>query len=164
MDTAVRFPEGQLLAALAAVSDHWSAPTGPDEPNPNYRVVPLVTGGQSQPPADPFEFVLGVFAPVWSAWISRIEPGGLIHPHIDAGPYRERWQVPIQPAGLLNGVEAVAGVPFRVEQWKPHWVENESDRPRIHLVIDRDLMVDGREVPFQRLPAKRLNHIRKGGK
>lgn len=151
MDTAARFSAGQLLAALTAVSDHWSAPTGPDDANPNYRLVSLVTGGQFWIPAAPFRFVLDSFAPVWVAWISRIEPGGLIHPHIDQGPYRERWQVPIQPAGLMNGVEAVAGVPFRVKQWEPHSVENATDRARIHLVIDRNVMVDSRATPFQRL-------------
>lgn len=149
MDTAARFQEDELLSALAAVSDHWSAPTGPDDANPNYRVVSLVTGGQYQPPADAFGFVLDEFAPIWSAWVSRVEPGGLIHRHADAGPYRERWQVPIQPAGMMNGAEAVAGVPFRVEQWEPHSVENATDRPRIHLVIDRDVMVDSRPTPFQ---------------
>lgn len=152
MGTVARFPAGQLLSALAAVSDHWSPPTGPDDTNPNYRVVSLVTGGESwAPAAAPFMFVLDTFAPVWSAWVSCIEPGGLIHPHIDQGPYRERWQVPIQPAGLMNGAEAVAGVPFRVKQWEPHSVENTTDRSRIHLVIDRDVMVDSRPTPFQRL-------------
>ncbi len=150
MDAAARFPEGQLLSALAAVSDHWSAPTGPDDANPNYRVVSLVTGGQFWAPAAPFMFVLDTFAPVWSAWVSRIEPGGLIHRHTDAGPYRERWQVPIQPAGVMNGREAVAGVPFRVKHWEPHSVENPTDRARIHLVIDRDVIVDGRPTPFHR--------------
>lgn len=149
MDTAASFPEGQLLSALAAVSDHWSAPTGPDDANPNYRIVSLVTGGQFWIPAAPFMFVLDSFAPVWTAWVSRVEPGGLIHRHIDAGPYRERWQVPIQPAGLMNGAQAVAGVPFRVEQWEPHSVENATDRARIHLVIDRDVIVDSRQTPFR---------------
>jgi hypothetical protein len=94
-------------------------------------------------------FVLDSFAPVWTAWVSRVEPGGLIHRHIDAGPYRERWQVPIQPAGLMNGAEAVAGVPFNVKQWEPHSVQNATDRARIHLVIDRDVIVDSRQTPFQ---------------
>lgn len=151
MGTAAGYPEELLLSALAAVSDHWSAPTGPDDANPNYRLVSLVTGGQFWEPAAPFMFVLDSFTPVWSAWVSRIEPGGVVHPHIDQGPYRERWQVPIQPAGLMNDAEAVAGVPFRVKQWEPHWVKNTSDRPRIHLVIDRNVIVDGRQTPFQRL-------------
>lgn len=149
MDTAASFPEGDLLTALAAVSGHWSAPTGPGDANPNYRVVSLVTAGQWWAPAVPFRFVLDAFAPIWTAWVSRIEPGGLIHRHADEGPYRERWQVPIQPAGVMNGVEAVAGVPFRVEHWKPHAVQNPTDHPRIHLVIDRDVIVDPRRTPFQ---------------
>jgi hypothetical protein len=94
-------------------------------------------------------FVLDSFAPIWCAWVSRIEPGGLVHRHIDAGPYRERWQVPIQPAGVMNGVEAVAGIPFRVRHFEPHSVENDTDRARIHIVIDRDVLVDARQPPFQ---------------
>jgi hypothetical protein len=113
--------------------------------------VSLVTGGKVKAPAAPFRFVLEAFAPVWNAWLSRIEPGGLIHPHIDAGPYRERWQVPIQPAGVMNGVEAVSGVPFPVKHWEPHSVENTGDRPRIHLVIDRAVMVDAPSAPYQLL-------------
>lgn len=148
MDTAANFPQEQLLAALAAVSAHWSEPTGPDDANPNYRLVSLVTGGQFWIPSEPFKFVLDAFAPIWTAWVARIEPGGLIHRHIDEGPYRERWQVPIQPAGVMNGVEAVAGVPFRVKQWEPHWVQNPTDQPRIHLVIDRDVIVNRRQTPF----------------
>jgi hypothetical protein len=155
VDAAASFPEGQLLSALAAVSDHWSAPTRPTDTNPNYRLVSLVTGGQFWEPSVPFMFVLDQFAPVWSAWVSRIEPGGLIHPHIDQGPYRERWQIPIQPAGVMNGVEAVAGVPFRVNHWEPHSVENPTDRPRIHLVIDRDVIVDAQPTPFRRLEGDR---------
>jgi hypothetical protein len=152
VDTAARFQPGQLLAALAAVSDRWSEPTSEDDVNPNYRIVSLVVGGSLRPPASSeFKFVLDAFAPVWTAWISRIEPGGVIHPHIDSGPYRERWQVPIQPAGLMNGAEATAGVPFRVEHWLPHSVENTSDRARIHIVIDRAVLVDNRHIPFQRI-------------
>lgn len=152
MDTAARFQPGELLAALAAVSDHWSEPTASDnEVNPNYRIVSLVAGGSTRPAAAEFRFVLEAFAPVYAAWVSRIEPGGLIHPHIDAGPYRERWQVPIQPAGVMNGVEATAGVPFRVEHWKPHSVENTSDRARIHLVIDRDVFVNNTPAPYQKI-------------
>ena len=152
MDTAARFQPDLLLAALAAVSEHWSAPTAADnEVNPNYRIVSLVAGGRARPPAAAFRFVLQEFAPVYAAWVSCIEPGGLVHPHIDAGPYRERWQVPIQPAGVMNGIEATAGVPFRVEHWKPHSVENTGDRPRIHLVIDRNVVVDANPAPYQRL-------------
>jgi hypothetical protein len=51
----------------------------------------------------------------------------------------------------MNGAEATAGVPFRVEHWLPHSVENTSDRARIHIVIDRAVLVDNRHIPFQRI-------------
>jgi hypothetical protein len=152
VDAAVRFSPEQLLVALAAVSPHWSEPTSDDnEVNPNYRIVSLAAGGKLRPHADAFRFVLTAFAPIYAAWVSRIEPGGVIRPHIDAGPYRERWQVPIQPAGVMNGSEAVAGVPFPVKHWEPHSVENTGGRPRIHLVIDRAVMVDAPSAPYQLL-------------
>jgi hypothetical protein len=152
VDTAARFQPGELLAALAAVSDHWSEPTASDnEVNPNYRIVSLVAGGSVRPAAAHFRFVLDAFAPVYAAWVSCVEPGGVIHPHIDAGPYRERWQVPIRPAGVMNGLQATAGVPFPVKHWEPHSVENTADHARIHLVIDRNVFVDSRPAPYQRI-------------
>jgi hypothetical protein len=100
---------------------------------------------------EPFAFVLDAFAPVHDAWLSCIDPGGFIVPHRDAGPYRERWQVPIATAGTMTQGDitaAVDGCPFRVEHWAPHSVDNGSDHPRIHLVIDRDVILDRPAMPF----------------
>lgn len=105
-----------------------------------YRRVVVVEGGRLVEPC--FRDVIADFDPVFSAWVSWIAPGGYIVPHIDAGPYRERWQLPISTAGTMNGVEAVNGTPFKVRHWEPHRVDNPTDRPRIHLVIDRDVFLD----------------------
>jgi hypothetical protein len=99
----------------------------------------------------PFRFVLIEFAPVWSAWISEVPAGGRIGRHIDQGPYRERWHVPIVPAGTFNGRAAVAGVSFPVKHWEPHQVDNPTGRARIHVVIDRVVPVDVPPAPFQRI-------------
>jgi hypothetical protein len=48
------------------------------------------------------------------------------------------------------GLTGKPGEAFRVEHWKPHSVTNRTDFPRIHLVIDRDLIMDATEVPYQR--------------
>lgn len=99
-----------------------------------------------------FKWVLSEFAPVKVAWLSWIEPGGFVVPHKDGGPYMERWQVPIQTSGrfVQDGelLGQVAGVPFRVEQWRPHEVVNDGDRPRVHLVIDRDILANDSSAPF----------------
>lgn len=96
----------------------------------------------------PFRFVLDEFAPIRDAWLSWIDPGGFIVPHIDKGPHYERWQVPVATAGVMNGVAAIDGVPFRVRQWERHQVRNDDPRPRVHLVIDRDVVANPARNPF----------------
>lgn len=143
------FDPAQLCDALGRVApSSWSLPstfqtTGAHH---GYRQVTLVSAGQRQPASDPFGFVLDGFEPVWSAWLSWIEPGGYIVTHRDGGPYRERWQVPIVP-GDFNGTTAQAGVPFRVAHWEPHRVDPQPG-PRIHLVIDRDVLLDVPDALF----------------
>lgn len=111
-----------------------------------YRSSQLVDAGR--PRSTCFADVLAEFAPVYEAWVSWIDPGGFILLHCDAGPYRERWQVPISTAGGGPCGRAVDGQPFRVHQWEPHHVVNDTGRPRIHLVIDRDVIVDDSLTPF----------------
>lgn len=144
---------GALLAALATIApDDWSLPSTIEGTGVHhgYRRSVVVEGGRLVRPA--WREVLVEFEPVWSAWLSMIEPGGFILPHVDGGPYRERWQIPISTAGTMNGVEAVDGEPFRVRQWEPHRVDNPTDRPRIHLVIDRDVVLDIPTAPFRLMP------------
>lgn len=91
-----------------------------------------------------FEWVLEGFAPVVWAQVAVVDPGGFIAPHVDAGPYMERWHVPIVAAGVFqqgdDTFEPVAGVPFRVRHWERHAVWNPTDTGRVHLMIDRNVV------------------------
>lgn len=154
LGTASTFPADALSHALDAMpASAWGETSTLEQSGTHegYRTLSLVQPGRWQPHSEPFAFVLHTFAPVYQAWLSWLKPGGYILPHVDAGPYYERWQVPIQPAGTMNDVAATAGESFRVRHWEPHSVANESDRPRIHLVIDRALVLNASPVPFQRV-------------
>lgn len=120
-----------------------------------------MSAGIRQPVAAPFGFVLDAFAPVWGAWLSWINPGGFVAPHRDAGPWRERWQVPIQAAGLFDTDRPTDGVVFPVQHWREHSVWNDTDRPRIHLVLDRAVFLDRPPEPFALfpVPAERAHFI-----
>lgn len=137
-----------LQAALAAIPDGaWSLPSTYQATGVHHGYRRVVLAGL------PLSFtpILEAFAPIRDAWVSWIEPGGFIVRHRDAGPYYERWQVPLSTAGWTNqGSDAVAtdGVPFRVEHWKPHSVSNPTSSPRVHLVIDRDVVADPDREPF----------------
>lgn len=151
----MRFDPAQLREALGRVNPaDWSQPstyqaTGVHE---GYRRVVLVDHGRRIAAADPWGFVLDEFAPVNGAWLSRIDPGGFIRPHRDGGPYHERWQVPVQAAGTFTQDDLTFtpadGVPFLVRHWEPHSVDNQTARPRVHVVIDRDLVLDRPAEPF----------------
>ena len=146
------FDPSRLALAFAQLPPQaWAVPHGPDDPvAAGYHFASLVQGTRRRPVADLFEFVLKEFAPVWTAWIAKVPARGFIGPHIVQGPYRERWHVPIHPAGTFDGHEVEAGVSFPVAHWAPHQVDNPTDRARIHLVIDREELVDVPSTPFQR--------------
>jgi hypothetical protein len=147
------FDPTPLVLALASLPARaWAQPvTSDDEVNPGYQFASLVVGGWRKESAGLFTFVLDAFAPVHTAWIAKVPAHGFIGPHIDEGPYHERWHVPILPAGTFDGREVVAGVSFPVKHWEPHRVDNPTDRERIHLVIDRDVWVAVAPAPFQRI-------------
>lgn len=153
LGTAPEFPPPALLAALGAVPDTaWGTPQPEHEPtNPGYRLAALVIAGRLKSAATPFGAVLAEFTPVWSAWLAEIPAHGHIGSHIDQGPYRERWHVPVLPAGTFNGQPVVPGRAFPVKHWEPHQFDNPTDRSRIHLVIDRDVILDVTPAPFQRI-------------
>lgn len=140
------FDVDRLLASYARV-DRLSLPSTLEQTgvHDGYRQTQLVA---------PFTWVLEHFLPVKSAWLSVIGPGGFIRPHRDAGPWLERWQVPIVPAGrfIQDGVELAqaAGKPFQVFHWLTHEVVNDTDHDRVHLVVDRNIVLrpgsDGFEV------------------
>ena len=85
--------------------------------------------------------LLSIEGPYQRIFWARLGPGGFIVPHIDTGPFWERWHIPIQPAGWFweNGkyFEPEEDVPFRVHHWLPHAVYNNTLRTRIHLIVDR---------------------------
>ena len=145
------FDPARLTAALAAVpGDAWSQPStfAVTKVHEGYRSLSVVIGGNLQPVAAGFGFVIDHFAPVWSAFLAWIEPGGFVRKHRDAGPYRERWHVPIVTAGLTTGIPGEVGVPFQVHHWEWHDVDNPTDHPRIHLIVDRVAIANPAKTPW----------------
>lgn len=98
---------------------------------------------------DTLRWAIDQFAPVRKAWVTWMEPGGYLVPHVDAGKppgYPDRWQIVIQSSGwyeLPLGVRhhPADGDCLQFQQWEPHQVVNDGDRPRIVCVIDRDVIV-----------------------
>ena len=146
--------DADLLHDALDTATSWSEPStfAGTKVHDGYRRIVLVNAGQFTPAAEPFRFVLEPFAPVWTAWLSWIEPGGFIAPHRDAGPWMERWQVPIRAAGWFeqDGERFVPedGVAFPVSQWARHSVGNPTGRPLVHLVLDRDVPLGLDPQPF----------------
>ena len=145
-------PEALALAFAKLPSTAWALPvTTADTVNPGYHFAAVVQEGRPRPAATLFRFVLTEFEPVWTAWVAKVPAGAYIAPHIDQGPYRERWHVPIHPAGTFDGREVDAGVSFPVNHWEPHRVDNPTGHDRVHLVIDLAVLVDVPSAPFQRI-------------
>ncbi len=102
---------------------------------------------------------LDLSKPLSTAWYAKLEPGGFIVPHIDEGPWVERWHYPISGKGLVwqewddpgpsqrlwdseDGSAAWSYVPYRMNHHKPHAVWNPYDEPRIVLIVEYDNPVD----------------------
>jgi len=76
---------------------------------------------------------------------ARMAPGGVIHPHVDANP-AARWphkiHVPLATnAGVIcffGGEERhlLDGEAVEVDNLGPHWVRNNGDTDRIHLIFE----------------------------
>lgn len=147
-------PADELHAALAEVRRDWSLPSQYETNGVHhgYQRIVLIQATRWWPTADPFRFALEQYSPIREAFISRLLPGGFIIPHRDAAPWYERWQIPIHAAGRFDDMRPTDGVPFRVTHWQPHFVANDTDRPRVHLVIDRDIELDLPPEPFQTFP------------
>jgi hypothetical protein len=143
-----RFNPEALQAALALIPPaSWSLPSTVEATGVHHGYRRVV-----QVELDPFRFVLERFEPVRDAWLSSIDPGGFILIHSDAGPFYDRWQVPIATSGWMDqgsAEPASNGVPFRVDHWKPHSVANPGGAPRVHLVIDRDVVVNPARSAFR---------------
>lgn len=138
-----RLSPAALHRALRETPPAWSQPSSYQvtEVHHGYRQAGIVWDSSLQ-------LLLRDYRPVAGSWLSHLDPGGFIAPHRDAGPYRERWQIPIHAAGEFVYTDTGErftprdGDPFRVEHWRPHAVVNTTDRPRIHIVVDRDAPVD----------------------
>lgn len=120
-----------LVAALDAVAG-WRAHIETRVATDAYRVCPLVANGRAKPNARLFRAALDEFAPVWDAWLAETGPGGDVAPHIDPPPHRER-----EFHYDTETFTPTEGVPFQVQHWRRHWATNDTDRRRVHLIIDR---------------------------
>lgn len=58
----------------------------------------------------------------------------------------------MQAAGLFDCERPADGVAFPVQHWRRHAVWNDGDRPRIHVVIDREVWLDRPTEPFELYP------------
>jgi hypothetical protein len=93
-------------------------------------------------PASPLIALPEVEGPYRAVFWAKIGPGGFIMPHIDAGPFYERWHIPVQPAGMFweDGRYMNPISPFIVHHWLPHAVWNPTSVARVHLIVDRDII------------------------
>lgn len=89
-----------------------------------------------------YGYARGVFPRVM---LARMAPGGVIHPHIDANP-AAKWPHKIHvPLTTNTGVVSFFGGEERyfppgeaveVNNLGPHWVRNDGDTDRIHLIFE----------------------------
>lgn len=130
----MRFDPDRLRRSLEAARPQWSGASHLSQNNVHHGY------SRAHASAHHFGWVFDQFdAPVRQATLTRLDPGGFILPHRDAGPFFERWQVPIIPAGVWgDGFAPSAGVAHRVSHWLPHSVWNTGVRARVVLLVDLD--------------------------
>lgn len=89
-----------------------------------------------------YGYARGVFPRVM---LARMPAGGVIHPHIDANPaakWPHKIHVPLTTnAGVVSffgGAEHrfPVGEAVEVDNLGPHWVRNEGETDRIHLIFE----------------------------
>lgn len=89
-----------------------------------------------------YGYARGVFPRVM---LASMPPGGVIHPHIDANPaakWPHKVHVPIATnpgvVSFFGGEERHfrVGEAVEVNNLGPHWVRNDGDRDRIHLIFE----------------------------
>lgn len=89
-----------------------------------------------------YGYARGVFPRVM---LARMAPGGFIHPHIDANPaakWPHKIHVPITTnpgvVSFFGGAERhfPVGQAVEVNNLAPHWVRNDGDSDRIHLIFE----------------------------
>jgi hypothetical protein len=138
----------ELTDVLASIpSSAWSLPSSFAATGVHHGYRRLDLPGEGW-----FDYVLEQFQPIRTVWGSWIDPGGFIIPHRDAGPYYERWQIPIITSGQFEDYDQEPGHAFKVEHWLPHSVWNTGEGPRVHLVLDRELIANPVRLPFETYP------------
>jgi hypothetical protein len=89
-----------------------------------------------------YDYVRGVFPRVM---LARMPAGGVIHPHIDANPaakWPHKIHVPLTTnpgvVSFFGGAEHhfPEGEAVEVDNLGPHWVRNDGDADRIHLIFE----------------------------
>jgi hypothetical protein len=89
-----------------------------------------------------YGYARGVFPRVM---LARMPPGGVIHPHTDANPaakWPHKIHVPITTnpgvVSFFGGEEhnLPVGEAVEVDNLGPHWVRNDGDTDRIHLIFE----------------------------
>lgn len=155
----LRFDAARLQQELDAMpAEAWSRhPTG-YQGNSAVRLISIdggendnVTGGPMLPTphllqSQYIQQILSGFGVVWSrSRLMKLAPGAEVPKHVDINYHwftRVRVHIPIQtqPEVLFHcGGETVhmaAGEAWIFDNWRPHSVENRSDRERVHLVAD----------------------------
>jgi len=89
-----------------------------------------------------YGYAHGVFPRVM---LAKMPPGGIIHPHIDANP-AAKWPHKIHVPIMTNtGVVCFfgkgehhfpPGAAVEVNNLGPHWVRNQGDTDRVHLIFE----------------------------
>jgi Aspartyl/Asparaginyl beta-hydroxylase len=89
-----------------------------------------------------YDYARGVFPRVM---LARMPAGGVIHPHIDANPaakWPHKIHVPLTTnpgvVSFFGGAEHQfpEGAAVEVDNLGPHWVRNDGDADRIHLIFE----------------------------
>lgn len=84
-------------------------------------------------------------APIGDSRVSILEPGAAVKKHVDVDYYwKHRLRVHLvlktNPAALFGCGEEVLSLPtgqiWVSNNWAPHWIANNGDTNRIHIVID----------------------------
>ncbi len=129
----------------------WSNPS-------TYGTGTGVHHGYSAAPADLTDIGhIAAGGTISNAWYAKLDPGGFIVPHVDQGPWMERWHYPISGSYhilqewnpddeegdphfrfLTMRISSVAGAPYRMHHHQPHAVWNPYDEPRIILIVEYD--------------------------
>lgn len=81
--------------------------------------------------------------------LTKLQPGGSIDPHPDEGAYAdfyERFHIPlisdegnkfyVQGQGYIQSVQMKPGELWWFNHKRTHWVRNDSETDRIHLIMD----------------------------